>query len=114
MTDNFEESLLKATDLELNQRDRYVKSFENEYRVSHPLDALVEATSKDIGNKALVAHISTVAINLTTAGATGTVFYFLELEVVTEHPIMYQWHSAKMYQEYSPTLHHRYSPTMYQ
>ena len=33
---------------------------------------------------------------------------------VTEHPIMYQWHSAKMYQEYSPTLHHRYSPTMYQ
>ena len=84
MTDNFEESLLKATDLELNQRDRYVKSFENEYRVSHPLDALVEATSKDIGNKALVAHISTVAINLTTAGATGTVFYFLELEVLAK------------------------------
>ena len=54
MTTNFEESLLKATDLELNQRDRYVKSFENEYRVSHPLDALVEATSKDIGNKALL------------------------------------------------------------
>jgi site-specific recombinase XerD len=34
--------------------------------------------------------------------------------LVTDHPIMYQWHSAKMYQEYSPTLHHRYSPTMYQ
>ena len=58
MTDNFEESLLKATDLELNQRDRYVKSFENEYRVSHPLDALVEATSNDIGNKACCSNFN--------------------------------------------------------
>ena len=54
MNNNFEDSLLRATNLELNQRDMYVKSFENEYRVSHPLDTLVEATSKDIGNKALL------------------------------------------------------------
>ena len=84
MNNNFEDSLLRATNLELNQRDMYVKSFENEYRATHPLDAPVDATSKDMGNKALVAHISTVAINLTTAGATGTVFYFLELEVLAK------------------------------
>ena len=52
---------------------------------------------------------------LNTHDFTGLIIENLRAAgVVTEHPIMYQWHSAKMYQEYSPTLHHRYSPTMYQ
>jgi hypothetical protein len=84
MDNGFGESLLRATELELMQRDKYVKAFENEYRLTHPLEVFVPATNKDIGSKALVAHISTVAINLTTAGATGTVFYFLELEVLAK------------------------------
>ena len=35
-------------------------------------------------------------------------------DAVTEHPIMYQWHSPKEHQRYSATLHQAYSPTMYQ
>ncbi len=82
--DNFSNSLLEATDLEIGQRDKYAKAFENEYKLTNPLREYVPATNKDIGSKATVAHISTVAINMTTAGATGTVFYFLELEVLAK------------------------------
>ena len=74
MDNEFGKSLLDATDLELSQRDKYVKAFENEYRLTHPLEPFVQATNNDIGNKAKIANISTIAINLTTAGATGTVF----------------------------------------
>ena len=81
--ENFEQSLLNATQLELQQRALYVQAFEQEYRAAHPLAPPVLATSRDLGSKALVAHIATAAINLTTAGATGTVFYFLELEVLS-------------------------------
>jgi len=84
MAADFGTSLLEATDLEIGQRDKYVKAFENEYRLTHPLRSFVPATNKDIGSKAIVAHVSTVAINMTTAGATGTVFYFLELEVLAK------------------------------
>ena len=84
MTNDFGNSLLEATDLEIGQRDKYIKAFENEYRLTHPLRQYVPATNKDIGSKAIVAHVSTVAINMTTAGATGTVFYFLELEVLAK------------------------------
>jgi len=79
---DYGQSLLDATDLELSQRDKYIKAFESEYKLTHPLRDVVLATNDDIGSKAKVAHISTIAINLTTAGATGTVFYFLELEVL--------------------------------
>ncbi len=82
--DNFSNSLLEATDLEIGQRDKYAKAFKDEYQLTNPLTEFVQATNKDIGSKATVAHISTVAINLTTAGATGTVFYFLELEVLAK------------------------------
>ena len=84
MAVDFGTSLLEATDLEIGQRDRYIKAFENEYKLTHPLRPYVSATNKDIGSKAIVAHVSTVAINMTTAGATGTVFYFLELEVLAK------------------------------
>ena len=84
MAVDFGTSLLEATDLEIGQRDKYIKAFENEYKLTHPLKQYVPATNKDIGSKAIVAHISTVAINMTTAGATGTVFYFLELEVLAK------------------------------
>ncbi|MCX6894523.1 MAG: hypothetical protein NTZ16_03255, partial [Verrucomicrobia bacterium] len=84
MSVDFGKSLLDATELELNQRERYVKAFEIEYKLTHPLEPYTPATNQDIGSKATVAHISTAAINLTTAGATGTVFYFLELEVLAK------------------------------
>ncbi len=84
MSIDFGKSLLDATDLELRQRERYVNAFEQEYKLTHPLEPYTPATNKDIGSKATVAHISTAAINLTTAGATGTVFYFLELEVLAK------------------------------